>query len=88
MTFRFRSVLHDGSFLRRKARLVDILGVGVDILRTFADGGDSLHDAVLGAKHGSGGVRVDLLGVFASENFQTSSSEQNAGSEQTEMFHL
>ena len=84
----FRSVFHDSSLLRRQTRFVDVLGIGVDVLRALADGGSSLHDAVLRAKNGGGSVGVDLLSVLASENLQARGSEQNAGSKQTNMLHL
>ena len=43
------------------AAVVDGLGVCVDIVRTLTHGRHGLHDAVLGAQNGCGGVRVNAL---------------------------
>ena len=41
------------------AAVVDGFGVCVDIVRTLTHGRHGLHDAVLGAQNGCGGVRVN-----------------------------
>ena len=70
------------------AAVVDGLCVGVDIIRTLADGRHGLHDAVLGAQNGCGGVRVNALCFLAAEDLQTGGAKQNASREQTKMFHI
>ena len=69
------------------AAVIDGLGVGVDVVRALADGGDGLHDAVLRAQNGGGGVGVDRLCLLAAQDLKTGGAEQNACSEQTKMFH-
>ena len=85
--FRLGSILDHGVGLLLGPLLVDGLGVGVDILRVFPDGGDGLHDAVLGPQHGGGGVGIDLLGVLAGQDLDTGGAQQHTGGEQTEFLH-
>lgn len=57
-------VRNDFGVLFRCAALVDVLGVGVDVLSILTDVRDGLHHAVLGTQHRGGGVRVDLFGTL------------------------
>ena len=88
-TLRFfdRCVLDHGRGLCLGTLGIDVLRVGVNVLRALADVRDGLHDAILRADRGGGGVGVDLLRVLAAKELQTGSAEQDAGGKQTNMFH-
>ena len=70
-------VLNDFGVLFRCAALVDVLGIGVDVLSILTDVRDGLHHAVLGTQHRGGGVRVDLFGILAGKDLEAGGAEQH-----------
>lgn len=87
-SFHRRDVLHHGGLSGLGAALVDVSGIGVNILCTLADGGDRLHHVLLDPRRGGGGVRIDLFGILAGKKLQTGCSDQNACCELTCVFHV
>ena len=70
------------------AGLVDGLCILEDVTGLLLNLADGLHGGVLHAQDSSGGLGVDLLGIAAGQQLETSGTEQGAGSEQSNLLNI
>ena len=81
-------ILDHSSLGFNSTSLVDGLCIGQNVTGLLLNFADGLHGGVLHAQHGSSGLGVDLLGVFAGQQLETGRTEQRAGGEQCDLLDI